>query len=205
MSTDKLKSLWGDDFRVVAEGLAETDVVIFVEKLMRQHRESLKQLDHIPSLHELAKKTVQEAETQAASTREEAKRNADAEYTRIIAEAKEKAQEVLQEADRTASDRVEAAGAKIAEMEAGFRKKTQQRMARIDSALRALQESAIRELSTRMRTHYIGKHLFQSVHFIPAFERLIKEVEAEMGQENQNTPSTGDLDPPTQNSHTAES
>ncbi|MCH8149269.1 MAG: hypothetical protein IH987_15010, partial [Planctomycetes bacterium] len=61
MTSDKSKSLWGQNFRVVLEGLAETDVVIFVEKLMRQHRESLKQLDHIASLHELATKMVQDA------------------------------------------------------------------------------------------------------------------------------------------------
>ena len=62
MGDEKVKSLWGQDFRVVSEGLAETDVVIFVEKMMRQHRDSLKQLDHIAALHELATKTVEDAE-----------------------------------------------------------------------------------------------------------------------------------------------
>jgi len=28
-----------------------------------------------------------------------------------------------------------------------------------------------------MRSHYNGKHLYQSVHFIPAFHALIREIE----------------------------
>ena len=31
MASDKSKTLWGKNFRIVTEGLAETDVVIFVE------------------------------------------------------------------------------------------------------------------------------------------------------------------------------
>ena len=41
-------------------------------------------------------------------------------------------------------------------------------------------ESAKQGLSTRMPRHYVGKHLYQSVNFIPAFEKLIREVEDEI-------------------------
>jgi len=34
-----------------------------------------------------------------------------------------------------------------------------------------------------MRSDYIGKHLYQSVHFIPAFHALIREIEAGMKKE----------------------
>ena len=50
MPADKVRNLWGQDFR--SKGLAENDVVVFVEKLMSQHRESLKQADHLASLHD---------------------------------------------------------------------------------------------------------------------------------------------------------
>lgn len=34
-----------------------------------------------------------------------------------------------------------------------------------------------------MTTHYIAKHLVQSVHFIPAFDALIRRIEAELAKE----------------------
>ena len=183
MTSKKSKSLWGQSFRVVEQGLAETDVVIFVEKLMRQHRESLKQLDHIASLYELATKTVEDAETLAASVKEEAKTESEAEFSRIIDDANEKALGILEQAEKTASERVEGTRAEAAAISAESRERTRERLARIDSALRALEEAAVRELSTRMPSHYIGKHLQQSVHFLPAFRRLIQEVEAGLSDE----------------------
>ena len=188
MTSEKTRSLWGQDFRVVAEGLAETDVVIFAEKLMRQHRESLKQLDHINSLHDLATKTVEDAEKLAANIREKAMLEAEAASARTVEEAQEKARQIIEEAKSAATERLEATLAVIATIHEEAREKERERMARIESALKALKESAVRELSTRMPSHYIGKHLYQSVHFIPAFERLMKEIEANRRQDNHNVP-----------------
>ena len=180
MTTDKSKSLWEQDFRLVTEGLAETDVVIFVERLMREHRQRVEQLDHIESLHELAKKTVEDAEKIAASTRQEGRADAHAEAERIVAEAHRKATEIIEDGDRAANERAEAARAAIAALETEFHAKGLRRSARLDSAFQALVESAKQELSTRMPRHYVGKHLYQSVNFIPAFEKLIREVEDEI-------------------------
>ena len=183
MSTEKAKSLWGQDFRVVSEGLAETDVVIFVEKLMRQHRESLKQLDHIAALHELATKTVEDAEQMATTIREEAKTQSNADSASMVAEAKKKAGQILEEADKAAKDRTEAARDTIAAVAQESRRHLRQRITEIDEALAALKESAVRELSGRMPSHYIGKHLYQGVHFLPAFENFVKKVDADLAQD----------------------
>ena len=74
MSDEKIQNLWGQAFRLVSDGLAEGDVVTFVEKMMSQHRESLKQADHISTLHKLASLTVEEAHELASNIRATAKR-----------------------------------------------------------------------------------------------------------------------------------
>ena len=183
MTTNKVKSMWGQDFRVVAEGLAETDVVIFIERLMREYREGLEQLDHVSSLRALATKTVEEAERLASNIRDEARRGSEAASAKIIAEAREKAQVILQEAEIASREMVEAARRKVTAIEGESLKRTRQRIVEIDSALRALKESAVEELSTRMPSHYIGKHLYQGVHFISAFDSLIRAVEAELSRD----------------------
>ena len=169
MVRERTKSLWGQDFRVVNDGLEESDVATFVDRLMSQHLETREQLDHLDALRDLAKKSVEEAEHLASSMREEAKRESEA-----------RAREILKKPKRLASLHEVAVRSSIAAIETDYRKKALDRMARIESALLSLKESAIKELSTRMRSHYIGKHLYQSVHFIPAFEKLIKEVEDEL-------------------------
>ena len=195
MTTDKTKSLWGQDFRLVAEGLAETDVVIFVERLMRGHRQSLEQLDHIASLHELAKKTVEDAEKIASTIIEEARSEANAEAERIFAEATRKAGEIVEEGELAAGERSEAAREDIEAQEAELRARTLERTSRIDSALRTLVDAAKLELSTRMRSHYLGKHLYESVHFIPAFERLIRDVEKDLSGARDGGPATRVVEP----------
>lgn len=180
MADEKVKNLWGEDFRVVPEGLAETDVVIFFEKLIRQHREQLKQLDNIASLHDLATKTVQDAEALAANIREEAEQSAKKRSQEVLAEAEKTATEVLAKAQRESAELVDQTRAQIAEIESEFRSKAQDRFSRMDAAIKAVVEAAVQELATRMPSHYIGKHLHQSVHFIPAFENLIREVQADL-------------------------
>ena len=166
----------------MADGLAETDVAAFVEKLMSQYRESLKQLDHVAALRELATETVAEAEQLATGIKEKAKKQSKAEGARIVAEAKKRAKEILAEADHVRRDQVKAA-ARMAESarDAEQRRRAyQRRNAEIKSSLKALKEAAVRELSDRMPSHYIGKHLHQGVHFVPAFESFIRQVESEL-------------------------
>jgi DNA anti-recombination protein RmuC len=183
MTDDKSKTLWGEEFRVVQEGLAETDVVIFVEKMMRQHRESLRKLDHIEALHELATKTVEDAERLAARIIEEAEKDSKAESKRIAAEAEERAAGMLAEAEKRADDLASANASALAKTLGRGRRQVRERLAGIEAALKDLEDAATRELSTRMRSHYIGKHLYQSVHFIPAFHDFIRQVEAGLKKE----------------------
>ena len=138
MTTDKARNLWGQNFRIVQEGLAETDVVIFVERLMRQHRERLKQLDHITSLHELAKKTVQDAESLSSNIVAGARRESETDFARAIAAAKGKAHETIEEANLAASELTEAAHASVAIMEADSRLAVLERVSKIDTALQEL-------------------------------------------------------------------
>ena len=48
--------------------------------------------------------------------------------------------------------------------------------------LQTPKESARQELSTRMKSHYLGKHLAQSVQFVAAFEEFIKGVQTELSE-----------------------
>ena len=157
MTSDKSsKSLWGKDIRLVAEGLAETDVVIFVERLMREHRQSLDQLDHISSLHELAKKTVEDAERIAAGIVDEARQKAQAEAEGIVAEGRQRVDEVIEASERDADVLSEAAREQSIAIEIEFKKLATERFGRVDAALRGLVEAAKAELATRMPTHYLG-------------------------------------------------
>ena len=133
MSPDKVHNLWGHDFRVVSQGLSEKDVTVFVEKLMSQHRERLKHLDHVDALRELASETIGEAEQLAAGIKEKAKKESEAESLRIVAEAKKRAKELLAEADHVHRDKVKAAARmEDAVAEAERRRKAYQQRKRRD-------------------------------------------------------------------------
>ncbi len=181
--TEDKKVLWGQDFRVVTEGLAETDVVIFVEKLLGRHRERVEQLDHISALNELATKTVEDAQTLARSIEEEARAKAASESEKVIEEARREAESIVEAARRAAADLARDAAADVESMRADSRDALRERVRRIDAALKAVEDAAVQELSTRMQTHYIWKYLNQSVHFLPAFRALIDEVEAQLASE----------------------
>ena len=155
MSTHRVKNLWGQDFRVVNEGLAESDVEAFVETLMAQHHACQERLSHIAALYKLAEKTVQEAERLATRIKREAQEKSESNSARIITEARHRAQEIDKKVERAARTRAEAIGRVIIEAaekessasEAEPHKKVRERIAKIDSALHALKEAASEELS----------------------------------------------------------
>ncbi len=190
MNEEKIKTLWGQDFRVVAEGLAETDVVIFFEKLIREHREKLKQLDHVSSLHELATKTVEDAQGLASTIEEEAEATAQARAEQTTRDAQDRAKTIIEEARQAAQELAQHARATLSAMEDEYRRGLHDQIAKIDSALKEVSDAAELELSARMTSHYIGKFLSQSVHFIPAFENLIKEVRATVSSSPSNSDSS---------------
>ncbi|MBM3949224.1 MAG: hypothetical protein FJ312_08325 [SAR202 cluster bacterium] len=98
MVSDKTKNLWGKNFRIVPQGLAEADVATFVEQLMAEHHTAKEKLQHLDSLKELANRTIHEAQRVAADIREQAGKEAEDRAAAMIAEARERAQQILSEA-----------------------------------------------------------------------------------------------------------
>ena len=102
MERHELKRLWGHDFRVVPDGLAESDVALFVERLMSQYRASLEKSQHLLPLHELARKTVREAERLADEINEQAVEESRRRSGGIISQAEHAAREINERAVRAA-------------------------------------------------------------------------------------------------------
>lgn len=186
--TEDKKVLWGQDFRVVTEGLAETDVVIFVEKLLGRHRERVQQLDHISALNELATKKVEDAQELARSIEDEARARVRSESEQVVEEARREADSIVAAARRAAAEIVSRGAADVESMRAESRAALRERTQKIDAALKAVEDAAVEELSKRMSTHYIWKYLNQSAHFLPAFRALIDEVEAQLASEQDAAP-----------------
>lgn len=87
---------------------------------------------------------------------------------------------MIEASERDADVLSEAAREQSIAIEVEFKKLAAKRFGRVDAALRDLVEAAKAELSTRMPAHYLGKHLYASVHFIPSFEKLVKEAERDL-------------------------
>jgi len=130
-TSDKLKEIGGQKFRIVKNGLDEAEVSSFISALTRQNNELANKLEHLSALTKLAESTVVEAEKQAKSIRmqagEEAKAQAasiigaaemqaKSEGDKIIAESKQRAEEVAQtriaSAERQAEETIKNAEAK---------------------------------------------------------------------------------------------
>lgn len=80
------KKLWGVDFNIVGSGLDETQVVRFVNEMVRQFEASTP-----ASVRSILKSAIAEAEKVAAAVKVRATVEAQEEAARIIAEANEKA------------------------------------------------------------------------------------------------------------------
>ena len=90
---DQVKEIWGVKFRIAPHGLAEDQVVAFVNSLMEQSKESAAEQEKRSSLLKLAEQTVVEADRLAEEINKQAKLEAEEEEDRIIREATDKAQE----------------------------------------------------------------------------------------------------------------
>jgi len=98
------RHLWGQEFDVVEEGLAQEQVSDFVDTLMVKCRALEEQQKHFLSLGSLTEKAAIEADKAAAGIRSRAKGEAEAEAARIVAEANQKTQEMMTEAKMTAQE-----------------------------------------------------------------------------------------------------
>jgi vacuolar-type H+-ATPase subunit H len=133
-TSDKLKEIGGQKFRIVKNGLDEAEVSSFISALTRQNNELANKLEHLSALTKLAESTVVEAEKQAKSIRMQAEEEAKAqavsiigaaeeraksESDKIIAESKQRAEEVAQtriaSSERQAEETIKNAEAKAEE------------------------------------------------------------------------------------------
>jgi cell division septum initiation protein DivIVA len=79
--------LWGRDFNLVKNGLSEAQVVSFVNDLAKQHDVLLQRQEHLAALTKLAERTVSEADRIADELKQDAKKQAQAEVNKLLAEA----------------------------------------------------------------------------------------------------------------------
>ena len=84
------------------QGLAEKDVSDFVEELIARHREAEERLAHIDSLHELAARTLQDAQELAEDIKEKGRKHTDEYAQSIIPKAEEQAKAILEAAKKQA-------------------------------------------------------------------------------------------------------
>ena len=80
------------------DGLDVTDVALFVEGLMSRYQSSIDKASHIEPLHELARKTVEEAEHIAGEIKRRSEEEGKSLSTQIKSNAEHSADEIVQRA-----------------------------------------------------------------------------------------------------------
>jgi len=132
----KTKEIWGRTFRIVKNGLDESEIFAFIGNLIDQNNEYATRLDNLNSLRKLADSTVIEATRQAESILTEIEHEANETAVAIISEAESKAhrevediitaakkqanadaEQVLSEARESAQQTNDKAGQTLAEAE----------------------------------------------------------------------------------------
>jgi len=116
-SDGKMKEISGHKFRIVKNGLDESEVFNFISGLLEQNKHLSDKMEHMDSLTKLAERTVIEANKQAESTKKETLEKANSEAGKIIAvsegKAKAEANNIIaaarQEAERKSQETLTAA------------------------------------------------------------------------------------------------
>ena len=90
-TSDKVKEMGGQRFRIVKNGLDEAEVSSFISTLTQQNNELANKVEHLSALTKLAESTVVEAENQAKSIRMQVEEEAKAQAASIVAAAEEQA------------------------------------------------------------------------------------------------------------------
>lgn len=91
----KTRRLWEREFNLVKQGIAEDQAVRFVDDLIRRYSVLAEQEQHFLSLGTLSEKAAIEADKVAKDIKARAKREAETDAGNTIAQAKEKAKEIL--------------------------------------------------------------------------------------------------------------
>ena len=169
MSSTNFRTLWDHPFQVVPEGLAERDVVTFVDRLVSHYQDRLETTAHNEALHELGLKTVQAAEQIANEIRETAIRDSERQSAEAIANAQRTARKITNRA-------FEEAKAFEAASQKGFKEK----IADLEAIFQALKQwiheevQTLKELQERMPS------------FMSSMESFLTLVDGEIGLEGRN-------------------
>ena len=128
---------------MVPDGLAESEVYLFVEELRSKYEEARQRLDHLDALYELATRTLKEADENVSSIIADA-----TERARIIVEdAEEKAHSVKSEAktdsERQASSTISLAERRAQEMIAGAQATVERLLREADSRAKSLAQIGV--------------------------------------------------------------
>ena len=145
--------LWGREFNLAKNGLDETQIVSFVNELMSERDQLMRQAEHLATLTKLAEKTVVEADKLAEEIKKETTEQTEAEATAIIAKAEEQARQMIKE-KRTEIITIVTKEAETikanAEREAGLL--VERERERIQPELRDLTQQLYRELLSQLKS-----------------------------------------------------
>ena len=107
-----VKELWGVEFRLVPDGLAEEDVVSFVNDLQDKRKQGKGDGEGQASLVKLAEQTVIEADRLAENIKDQARQEAEEQAAAILAASRkgatEEARELVDKAQREVTVQTEA-------------------------------------------------------------------------------------------------
>ena len=186
MAEAYIREHWGTQFHVVPEGLAEDEVVSFVDELMKKGGKEDKQA----SLVKLAEQTVVEADRLAESIKEQARKEAEDERAGAVAAAKEQASEqaqrLVKRAERDAAAQAEATLAKTqndakdiianAHTEAqAITQSARDKVTAIESQARVEAEYIVRRFTVRFAEELRSVVADTSNNMIPNLDQLMKE------------------------------
>ena len=99
MGNNKVKHLWGQDFKIVKEGLDESQVVAFINHITKQKEAGIKD-EARRRAQEEADRIVAKSEQGGRQIIEEAKKRGEGEAKRLINEAELKGRQIIDEAKK---------------------------------------------------------------------------------------------------------
>ena len=97
MSETTVRQLWGRDFEIIKEGLAESQVVAFVTELMSERDMLTERQEHLLSLTKLAERTIAEADKLAEDIKREVEEEGKTKAATILAKAEQEAEEITEQ------------------------------------------------------------------------------------------------------------
>ncbi|MFC2067765.1 hypothetical protein ACFLTP_01955 [Chloroflexota bacterium] len=97
MRDKNVRQLWGKDFEIVKDGLAESQVIGFATDIINERNNLLQSQEHLESLTRLAERTVIEADKMAKEIKLEAEEKANIQVSHILAEAEKQAEALMKQ------------------------------------------------------------------------------------------------------------